>query len=139
MSTQPNSPKFPDWFVTDCPPEDATEASGTIYRFVEHIPIDAKEFLSYHETGERPQGRPCERCGLSVFRKVDDVRRLLRHLWKSYPGKKYGPNIVRRELAEADGKTKQTGGNGHHTWWAYEGVKRHDSFVFVETLLKNGK
>ena len=137
MSTQSNAPRFPKWFVPGCPPSDAVDASGTIFRFVASVPSVPAEYLSYHETGERPNAPACQRCGLSVFRKVEDVRRLLRHLWKNYPGKSYGPHIVKRELSPDDGRIKATGSPGHQTWWAYEGVERHISFEFVETVQKN--
>jgi hypothetical protein len=126
--------KFPDWFVANCPPDDAQDASGTVYRFVAAIPVDPDEFRSDHETGERPNGPPCQRCGLSVFQSVDDVRRLLRFLWKNYPGRAFGPHVVKRDLVPEDGKTALTGGHGHHTWWAYEGVEWHARFEFVESV-----
>jgi hypothetical protein len=136
MSTQDDLLRFPAWFVPDCPPEDATDAAGGTYRFVSNRPGRPDESLSYHETGERPNAPPCQRCGLSVFRTAEDVRHLLSHLWKNYPGKNYGPHIVKRELSPADGKMKATGGPGHYSWWAYEGVERHISFEFVETVSK---
>jgi hypothetical protein len=126
--------KFPAWFVPDCPPADAVDASGTIYRFVAINSSDEREFRSYHETGQLPNGPPCERCGLSVFRKLEDVRRMLRHLWSRYPGNDYGPHVVKRELSTADGKIKPTRGHGHHTWWAYDHVTRHAAFEYVETV-----
>jgi hypothetical protein len=137
VSTQAEAPRFPDWFVPNCPPRDATDAAGEIYRFVSKIPCDPDEFLSYHETEDRSTAPPCQRCGLSVFRKVEDVRRLLRHLWRNYAHKNYGPHIVKRELTPADGKFKPTGSQDHHSWWAYEGVERHALFDFVETVPKN--
>ena len=124
---------FPEWFVPDCPPVDALDASGEIYCFARTIPVEPSEFRSYHEKGGRPNAAPCQRCGLSVFRKAEDVRQLLRHLGRSHPGKEFGPHIVKRDLTPADGKIKPTGGIGHHTWWAYEGVERHASFALVET------
>jgi hypothetical protein len=133
----PPQPRFPDWFVADCPPDGAANTSGTVYRFVATVPSVPEEFRSYHETGERPNAPPCQRCGLSVFRTVDDVRRLLRFLWKAYPGRSFGPHVLKRELAPDDGKIQPTGGHGHHTWWAYEGVVRHDRFEFVETVTKS--
>ena len=128
-------PKFPDWFVPQgqCPPADAVDTSGEIFCFASKVPVTPEEFRSYHEKGDRPNGRLCERCGLSVFKKAEHVRRLLLHLWKNYPEKVYGPHIVRRELTPSDGKIKPTGGKDHHTWWAYEGVERHASFTLVET------
>ena len=127
-------PRFPDWFVPECPPNGSADADGIIFRFVAAIPAGPEEFLSYFETGERPNAHACQRCGLSVFRNAGDVRDLLRHLWKNFPDKSYGPHIVRRELEPADGKLKKTGARGHHSWWAYEGVERHASFEFVETV-----
>lgn len=138
MSTQSDQqPRFPDWFVPNCPPNDAVEATGTVYRFVAANPADPQEFLSYHETDERPNAAPCQRCGLSVFERLENVRGTLRHLWKTYPKKSYGPHVVKRELSPADGKIKATGSPGHRTWWAYEGVERHASFEFVETIQKS--
>jgi hypothetical protein len=72
-----------------------------------------------------------------VFRTVDNVRRLLRFLWKAYPGRTFGPNIVKRELVPDDGKIRATGGHGHHTWWAYDGVERHSRFELVETVARS--
>jgi hypothetical protein len=69
-----------------------------------------------------------------VFRRIEDVRALLLHLWKTYPKRTYGPHVVKRELATLDGVTKTTGKHGHQTWWAFEGVERHGSFEFVETV-----
>ena len=80
--------------------------------------------LTYHETGEVPNGPACERCGLSVFRKIEELRRMLRHLWNKYPARTYGSHVVKRELSASDGKIKQTRGPGHYTWWAYDGVTR---------------
>ena len=128
--------RFPGWFVSDCPPADAGDASGTIYRFVANKTSVEQDFESYHETGQVPNGPPCERCGLSVFRKLDDVREMLRHLWRRYPGNDYGPHVVKRELTSADGKIKPTRGRGHHTWWAYDQVTRHAAFEYVETVSK---
>lgn len=125
---------FPGWFVQDCPPSDAVEASGTIYRFVAEFPINPEEFRSYHERDELPHAPACLRCGLSVFRRVEDIRGLLLHLWKAYPKRSYGPYVVKRDLTAADGVTKETGKHGHRTWWAHEGVERHASFEFVETV-----
>ena len=125
---------YPEWYVENCPPADALNVEGTIYRFVESFPTIANDFLSYHEMGQRPNGKRCERCGLSVFHSIDDIRNSLRHLLKAYPGKQYGDKIVRRELSVSDGKTKKTGKIGHHTWWAYEGVTRHELFELVEQL-----
>lgn len=137
MSMQSDSLDFPEWFPEDCPPGDSVETSGTIYRFVSSNPVGPNDFLSYHETGERPNSSPCQHCGLSVFRRLDDVRGLLRHLWKTYPGKSYGPHIVKRDLVPTDGRIKATGTRGHHTWWAYEGIERHASFEYVEAVNKS--
>ena len=62
---------------------------------------------------------------------------MLRHLLNKYPGRGYGQHVVKRELAASDGKIKQTRGQGHYTWWAYEGVTRHAAFEFVETVTKS--
>ncbi len=53
--------KFPDWFVANCPPNDAYDTSGTVFRFVATIPVDPDEFLSYHRlvaVRHSPNGPP---------------------------------------------------------------------------------
>ena len=137
MTEQSDAPRFPEWFTPGCPPADAVEISGTIFRFVANKPIDPYEFLSYHETRGGANGPACERCGLSVFRKLEDLRKTLRHLWRNYPDRAYGPHVVKREVSSSDGMMKPTRGPGHHTWWAYEGVQRHAAFEFVETVSKS--
>jgi hypothetical protein len=130
--------RFPDWFEPGCPPSDADDASGTVYRFVHsHNPVLPDEFRSYHETGEVPNGPACERCGLSVFHKIEELRKTLRHLWNRYPKREYGQHVVKRELSASDGKIKQTRRPGHYTWWAYDGVTRDAAFEFVETVTKS--
>ncbi len=134
MASGSTSRTFLDWFVASCPPSDAGDAECEVYRFVKKNPIDPAEFRSYHETGQRPTANSCQRCGLSVFLNVEDVRAFLRHLWQNYPDRGYGPHIFKRSLTANDGKIQPTGNHGHHTWWAFEGIERHASFVFVETV-----
>lgn len=118
---------FPDNWPAGCPPEDALDAEGTVFRIVNNAPPCAEDLTSHFETGRVLKGPPCLRCGLSVFREVSDAvhQRLL------FP--KLGHWIAKASLEPAHGKTKLTGGQRptHTTWWAYDGVERANLFAVV--------
>ncbi len=71
-------PHLPD----GCPPPDALDASGVVYRLVRGDCPTESDFLPkvLEEPDGEYQGRECQAAGLSVFRKRKDLDRLL-----SYP------------------------------------------------------
>jgi hypothetical protein len=119
---------FPDSWPRDCPPEDAVDAEGDVFRIVKNDPPLPEDMASYHETGRLPKAPPCLRCGLSVFREIQDAmhQRLL------LP--KLGRWIAKGTLQVEHGKTKLTRGAQptHTTWWAYDGVIRMLLFAVVQ-------
>ena len=120
--------KFPDMWPPDCPPSDAVDADGQVFRIVDHDPPIAQDFGTPFETNRLANRPPCLRCGLSVFREVRDARHQ-RHLFPNL-----GRLIAQGTLNVEHGKTKPTGKQPTHTtWWAYENVNRASHFsVFTE-------
>ena len=119
---------FPDNWPANCPPQDAVDAAGDVFRIVKSDPPVAPDLASHFETGKLPNAPPCLRCGLSVFREVRDAV----HQRTLFP--KLGRWIARGSLASEHGKTKLTSGHQptHTTWWAYQGVNRAALFAVVQ-------
>ena len=119
--------KFPDSWPTNCPPPEATDANGAVFRLVKHDPPQASDTASHWEAGKLPKAPACLRCGLSVFREIRDAV----HQRQLLP--KLGNWIAQATLLPEHGKTKLTEGRqpSHTTWWAYEGVNRASLFSVV--------
>lgn len=119
--------QFPKDWPINCPPSDADDARGEVYRIVKHEPPEDADLESHHENGRLPKAPPCLRCGLSVFREIRDAVHQ-RHLIP-----KLGSLIAQATLQAEHGKTKLTEGKQptHATWWAYEGVDRAGLFSVV--------
>lgn len=120
--------RFPtDWAEHDCPPADATDASGLTYRVIKDTtPVD-DDFLTHHEKGVR-RGPECLRRGLSVFQDLKAAEHCVDLFGQ------FGKHIARAELEPQHGKLKHTGNDkqpDHHTWWPYVGVRRTEMFVCV--------
>jgi len=118
---------FPTEWLTDCPPHDAVDAAGEVFRIVKHEPPKEEDLASHHETGRLPKAPACLRCGLSVFREIREAV----HQRQLIP--KLGSLIAQAQLQAEHGKTKLTEGKQptHTTWWAYEGINRASLFSVV--------
>jgi len=88
----------------NCPPRDAVDANGDVFRIVNHDPPTADDFVTNFESGTFPNRLACLRCGLSVHRILADAI----HTKTRYP--KLGSRIAKGTLTKEFGKTKQTGG-----------------------------
>lgn len=119
---------FPTDWPANCPPQDAIDADGVVFRLVRNDPPQHKDLESHHESGRIPKAPPCLRCGLSVFRELRDAAHL-RHLMP-----KLGKWIAQATLQANHGKTKLTKGQQptHTTWWAYDGVQRSTLFTIIQ-------
>ena len=111
----------------NCPPNDAGEALGKIFRFVQGSPPRREDMRSWAEEGRSPgQGSECQRCALSVLVDEDDVPKArkvvpLFRKWK----------VAVAELVPGQGKLKQTGNNEwHHSLWVAEALEAtiHERF-----------
>jgi hypothetical protein len=116
---------FPETWPRDCPPQDAVDAEGDVFRIVNHAPPTADDFLTNFELGMFPNRPACLRCGLSVHRILADAI----HTKTKYP--KLGSRIAKGTLSKEFGKTKQTGQASHTTWWVYQGVNRASIFELI--------
>ncbi len=119
--------RFPDGWPQDCPPADALDAAGEVFRIVKNEPPTYEDFRTHFESGRLPKAPPCLRCGLSVFREIRDAI----HQRQLLP--KLGGLIAKAELAASHGKAKLTKARqpSHTTWWSYEGVDRASLFSVV--------
>ncbi len=69
---------WPGYFPENCPPDDASEASGIVYRFVSHNPPDERDFRSQYILKQRDEHdeHPCAAYSISVLRNIDDVPKM---------------------------------------------------------------
>jgi hypothetical protein len=118
---------FPKDWPSGCPSPDTPDAAGDVFRIAKENPVTAGDMRSHHETGKLPRADPCLRCGLSVFRELEDAM----NQQKLLP--KLGNKIAKAMLEAAHGKACLTKGQQptHTTWWPYEGVDRAVLFVVV--------
>lgn len=121
---------FPTDWPVGCPSADTPNAEGEVYRIVKSNPATAADMLSHHETGRLPSADPCLRCGLSVFRILEDAL----NQQKLLP--KLGKRIAKGLLTAPHGKACLTKGQQptHTTWWPYDGADRVSIFVVVQEV-----
>lgn len=132
LSTSPNNATgkgnvmtFPDSWPANCPPHDAEDADGEVYRIVKNDPPHNDDYVTALEADKLRNRPACLRCGLSVFRAYEDAV----HQQRLFP--KLGDMIAKGVLNTGCGKTKQTGNPTHTTWWPYDGVGRARLFSVV--------
>ncbi len=118
-----------DW-PPNCPSEDTPDAAGDVFRISKEKPVTAASMQSHYESGRLPNADPCLRCGLSVFRALEDAinqHNLMPRL---------GNIVARAALLAEHGKACLTEGQQrtHTTWWPYEGVDRAAMFVVIRDL-----
>lgn len=119
--------RFPADWPENCPPNDAVDADGIVFRIVKAKPVTADDMASHHETGKLLKAPACLRCGLSVFREIQETL----HQRQLFP--KLGNLIAIATLQATHGKTKLTDGKQptHTTWWPFEGIDRASLFSLV--------
>jgi hypothetical protein len=121
---------FPNDWPSGCPSADTPDAEGNVFRLVKENPVSSCDMRSHHETGKLPKADPCLRCGLSVFRELEDAV----NQQKLLP--KLGSMIAIANLKATHGKACLTKGQQptHTTWWPYEGVERAVLFSVVQEI-----
>jgi hypothetical protein len=113
---------------TNCPPADAEEASGDVFRFVKSSPPTANDMRTWADD-EKPADDPCMACALSVLRRPEDVA----------TARKAVPFFRKRLVAKATlsathGRIKQTGKHKFHfSFWveAMHIAAIHEQFTVV--------
>jgi hypothetical protein len=119
LSQMPNfHPDFPQ--TPQCPPAEATAASGMVWRAVFKMPLCDEAFKSYAELGKPNCDRAdCNAWGLSVWTSeaaVLHARKLMRHFRKRH--------IAAGTLDQNDGVLLPTPSSqqpDHHTFWKFHG------------------
>jgi hypothetical protein len=113
----------------NCPPADAVDVGGDVYRVVLSNPPSADDFKSYHEL-DIPGGTPCRRRAISVY----GTRVQACHRARMSPH--LGTTVARGELEACHGKMKLTNPkSGHIEWWCaadLDCTERMTLFVEVE-------
>lgn len=118
---------WPTHFPDNCPPEDAKPAAGTAYRLT-HNPFEPRDFWTKREM--HPEKRfsdpitECQANGLSIFRNIEDAKRLRR----TVPYFRNETNAIAvGSLSPELGVTKPTRPDhpsSHCSWWVPVGVDR---------------
>lgn len=111
-------PSFPPELPPNCPPADAVDACGSVYRIVSGETLKDADFATNAELGLAPDAPACLRCALSVF---DSFDRALHRLRLS---PRLGSAISEGQLQAEHGKIKPGGNSGHISWWVYSEVTR---------------
>ncbi|GEN12644.1 hypothetical protein MFU01_76810 [Myxococcus fulvus] len=112
-------PKFPDTWPKECPPDDAVDAHGVVYRIISGEAATPEDFKSYEELGLAPNAPACSRRSVSVF----NSRQGACHRLKLSP--RLGKGVAEGSIDATCGKMKLTSTkSGHIDWWPYEGINR---------------
>lgn len=119
--------------TAECPPQDASAASGEVYRGVRQNPPSDADLATAAQQGAFVGQDECQRCGLSVFKTAD----ALRHAQDLLPT--VGKLVARASLRPEHGYLKHTPSRKnppHHTFWVADGIVRTDLFEVVEDRSK---
>ena len=67
---------WPDHYPEKCPPDDAEDVSGVVYRFTNRINPKHRDFLSYYELkpDEDWGKKACQARGLSIYTSEEDCK-----------------------------------------------------------------
>lgn len=67
---------WPDHYPEKCPPNDAADVSGVVYRFTNRTNPNHRDFLSYYELkpSEDWGRKACQARGLSVYTSEEDCK-----------------------------------------------------------------
>lgn len=122
---------FAGFFPDGCPPDDAGDLTGDVYRLVDGNPPSDWDFQSKHQRSQSlSKAGDCLACGLSILRSWTDAERLKQRI----PGMRK-KSIAVGIIPEPLGKTKATPTRnqaGHHTWWVPDGVEVKVLFTVIE-------
>lgn len=124
---------FPDTWPEGCPPADADNPDGVLFRIVASNPPTREDFLSFAEEGRflrSPPKCPCMPYGLSVFPDRADAE------WMAHAFPKLGGFLASGYLDKDSGMSKLTPGTrpSHTTWWPEIACDRQGLFDAVEEV-----
>ena len=119
---------WPSFYPDQCPPAEATPAQGVVLRLVRNDPACEEDFLAWSVEHGLSTSKPCQSCGVSVFDKLDDVRRMQRRV----PSQRRKA-VAQGQLTPEMGVVMPTPGRerSHRTWWIPSGVEPAGAFRVV--------
>jgi hypothetical protein len=103
-----SSTSFPDHLPAGCPPPEAVDASGVVYRIVAGETLTNGDFLSHQELGIGLNASACGRCGVSVFNSLKNAQ----HRQQLTP--RLGKAVAEGTLEPSAGKTHLTSTKSGH-------------------------
>lgn len=108
---------WPSHYPESCPPPEATDLIGVVYRFINGANPSEKDFKSHYERqpGENWGNKACEARGLSVLRTPEDCGEMR----KAVPALRK-KSIAIANIEQSVGVIKVTPSNScenHCTWW----------------------
>ena len=126
---------WPNYYPDRCPPSDAPNADGVVFRLVANVPPKASDFepIVVEQPHRDYSNCPCQACGVSVHRQREDSDALLQSLGRrvaAFRGKRVATGTLNPEvgLLKATPSAKKIG-KSHHTWWIPRGVDPSPLFV----------
>jgi len=120
---------WPSFYPDRCPPAGTTPAEGVVLRLVRNDPPSADDFLPWSVENRRvDKSKPCQSCAVSVFDRLDDIRKMQRRV----PGQR-SKLVAEGELKSEMGVTKPTEKRNrtHRSWWLPEGIDPSPVFHVV--------
>lgn len=105
---------WPDYLPSNCPPDQADECNGVVFRLVRSDPPTDKDFRPSItcQNDDKDMDDKCIRCGLSVAKSLSDIQKLKRRA-RGFQMRK----VAEANLCEEHGVIMATGIRGHFTWW----------------------
>jgi hypothetical protein len=109
---------WPEDFPAQCPPSEATELNGSVFRFTNRPQPHSNDFLSHYERDQEKDWSGFDLCiirGLSVMRTYQDCLKMRAGV----------PAMRKKRIAQADidafvgliASTPSRACGGHCTWW----------------------
>ena len=129
--------KFQAGVPLHCPPADASSKATTLYRFCKESTAVGEDFTSHMNSRDKNKRdiankrikrdpTDCKPSGLSVYTAEKDILyacKFLDFTWGKY--------IFAVEVADDEGRLKQTGDYEHHTYWPLDSVDLLSRAKFV--------
>ncbi len=112
---------WPSFFPPQCPPLEAKDASGEVFRLVCSNPPSVGDFECWAQRHPKKWMGNCQASGLSVFTSKSDLLRMTRRVRGLVNGKSSPEKLIASaNLSSEAGKLlpTPTDGNSHHTWWS---------------------
>jgi hypothetical protein len=128
---------WPIFYPENCPPSDAEDAEGIIFRLMQSIPPtenDLKAHVQLHPDQDFGT-KHCQACGLSVYRSFYDAVRLQNRI-PAYRAMR----IAKADLSPREGKllhTPSRPGASHHTWWIPRDINVENLFSIADSGDRN--